>query len=127
MALQSERYFPAKIFSPDGQSVFCRKLGGLMTLSKIFIQLVVALVCAGIANVLIPREIPGKTLGLLIIGLAGVLLGEWVVDFLKQTYNLHLAFLEWEFREVPIIPAIIGSTLVLYVFTGVFSWGRYRR
>jgi uncharacterized membrane protein YeaQ/YmgE (transglycosylase-associated protein family) len=96
-----------------------------MTISKFFIQLVIALVCAGIANVLLPRQIPGKTFGFLVIGLAGVFFGEWVVDLIKRTYPIQLAILDWEIQGVPIIPSILGSTIILYVLTTFLGWGRY--
>ncbi|MEM9903854.1 MAG: hypothetical protein AAF921_02375 [Cyanobacteria bacterium P01_D01_bin.44] len=88
-----------------------------MSLSKIFIQLMIALVCAGAANIIIPKRIPGKSVGPLIVGFGGVLLGEWTVDFLEQIFNFSPAFLHWSIYDVPIIPALTGAVLVLYGLT----------
>jgi uncharacterized membrane protein YeaQ/YmgE (transglycosylase-associated protein family) len=96
-----------------------------MTISKFFIQLAIALCCAGIANVLLPRQVPGKTFGFLLIGLAGVFFGEWAVDLLKSTYPIQLPILDWEIQGVPIVPSIIGSTVILYAVTTFLSWGHY--
>ena len=96
-----------------------------MDISRLFVQLVIAMVCAGVGNMLIPRQIPGKIFGLLIIGLAGVWLGEWTTNLLKEQYKLSFGFLEWRIEGVPIIPAIIGSAIVLYIVTALLKWGRY--
>lgn len=99
-----------------------------MDLTKLLVQVVIALVCAGAATFLIPRKIPGKLVGLVLIGFAGVWLGEWAVNFLSQTYELPIpAFLLWNVQEVLIIPAIIGSAVILYIVTALLSWGRYQR
>ena len=84
-----------------------------MDLQKLLIQLLIALACAGVANFLVPRRIPGKLAGLILIGLAGVWLGEWVVNFLRQEYGFSLDIL-----------AILGSTIILYLVTALLSWGR---
>lgn len=96
-----------------------------MNVSRLFVQLVIAMVCAGAGNMLIPRQIPGKIFGLLIIGLAGVWLGEWTTNLLKRQYNLSFGFLEWRIEGVPIVPAVIGSAIVLYIVTTLLRWGRY--
>ncbi|MEO0489158.1 MAG: hypothetical protein AAF215_25940 [Cyanobacteria bacterium P01_A01_bin.123] len=96
-----------------------------MDLQKLLIQLVIAIVCAGLANFLVPRRIPGKLIGLVLIGLAGVLLGEWVVNFFARQYGFSLDILTWGIQDVPIIPSVLGSTIILYVVTTFLSWGRY--
>jgi uncharacterized membrane protein YeaQ/YmgE (transglycosylase-associated protein family) len=97
-------------------------------LTYILVQIAIALVCAAIAASLIPRQIPGKWLGLIVIGFAGVWLGEWLVNFLKSTYELPMPeFVLWDFQGVPVIPAIVGSAIVLYIVTTFLTWGRYRR
>lgn len=98
-----------------------------MDLTRLLVQLVIALICAGIATLLLPRKVPGKMLGLLLIGLAGVMLGEWVVAYLQRTFSLSFPPLEWSVQDVPIVPAIAGSAVVLYVVTAFLSWGRYNR
>ena len=95
-----------------------------MDLQKLLIQLLIALACAGVANFLVPRRIPGKLAGLIVIGLAGVWLGEWVVNFLRKEYGFSLDILALSIQEVPIIPAILGSTIILYLVTALLSWGR---
>lgn len=94
-------------------------------LKYLLIQVVIAIVCAGVAGILIPRQVPGKGVGLVIIGLAGVFIGEWVANYLRREYGLNWPFLRWEVENVPIIPSIIGSTIVLYLVTAFLSWGRY--
>lgn len=99
----------------------------VMDLSHLTVQLIVAIVCAGIANILIPREIPGGFLGLIVTGLVGVWLGEEVFKFLRARYTLDYAFLHWHIQNVPIVPSIIGSVIVIYLTTTVLRWTRYRR
>lgn len=99
-----------------------------MDLTRLLVQILIAVVCASIAALIIPRQIPGKLVGLALIGFAGVWLGEWVVDFLKTTYNLPIPELvTWSFQGVPILPAVVGSAVVLYIVTSFLSWGRYQR
>ncbi|MBE9138305.1 hypothetical protein IQ254_14105 [Nodosilinea sp. LEGE 07088] len=94
-------------------------------LVSLLVQVLIAMVCAFAANILIPRRVPGKLLGLVLIGLVGVLVGQWGADHLLQQYNLNLPWLTWSFQGVPVVPSIVGSTIVLYVVTAFLSWGRY--
>ncbi len=96
-----------------------------MDISHLVIQLLVALGCAIIASILVPRQIPGQFVGLLAIGLAGVWLGEWGYQLLYLRYGLNHEILNWQIRSVPIIPAIVGSAIVLYTVTAFLRWGRY--
>lgn len=96
-----------------------------MELSHLAVQLIVAIVCAGIANVLIPRQIPGKFLGLMLVGLIGVWLGEGIFRFLKSQPGLKYDFLHWGILGVPIIPSILGCTIVIYLVTSFLRWARY--
>lgn len=96
-----------------------------MELSNLFIKLVIALVCAGLANVLVPRSVPGKFAGLILIGLAGVLVGEWGFLLLRQQFGVNFAFLYWNIEGVLIVPAIVGSAIVLYLVTAILHWWRY--
>ena len=99
-----------------------------MDLTRLLVQLVIALVCGGLATLLLPRKIPGKLVGLAVIGLAGVWLGEWIVGFLTTNYTLPIPeFVLWDFQGVLILPAVVGSAIVLYLVTTFLSWGRYRR
>lgn len=98
-----------------------------MDLSHLVIQVLVALVCAIAANILIPRDVPGRFAGLVVIGLIGVLVGEWVFNLLKDQYGLDYPLLHWSIQKVPIVPSIIGSAIVLYVTTAMLRWGRYSR
>jgi uncharacterized membrane protein YeaQ/YmgE (transglycosylase-associated protein family) len=95
-----------------------------MDISQFAVQLVLAIGCAGAANMLIPRRIPGKQLGLIAIGLAGVWLGEWGYTLLMRR-GINLPFLSWQILGVEIIPAIVGSTVILYLVTRLVRWGRY--
>ncbi|PSR19619.1 hypothetical protein C8255_01135 [filamentous cyanobacterium CCP3] len=94
-------------------------------LISLLIQVLIAMTCAFAANLLIPRRVPGKLLGLVLIGLVGVLLGQWVADYLRQQYNFTLPWLTWSVQGVPLVPSIIGSAIVLYLVTAFLSWGRY--
>ncbi|MEM1279501.1 MAG: hypothetical protein AAGG53_05615, partial [Cyanobacteria bacterium P01_H01_bin.152] len=84
--------------------------------------------CAGLASFLLPRQIPGKVFGLALIGLAGVWLGEWVVQYLETTYALPIPeFVTWDIQGVLILPAVVGSAVILFAVTSFLSWGRYQR
>ena len=99
-----------------------------MDLTRLLVQILIAIVCGSIAALLLPRPIPGKLFGLALIGFAGVWLGEWVVEFLQSTYNLSIPdFVTWDFQGVLVLPAILGSAIILYVVTTFLSWGRYQR
>ncbi len=99
-----------------------------MNLTRLLVQVLIALACAGVATVLLPRKIPGRLFGLALIGLAGVWLGEWILNYLGNTYDLPIpAFLTWNVEGVPIVPAIVGSAIILYAVTTFLTWGRYRR
>jgi uncharacterized membrane protein YeaQ/YmgE (transglycosylase-associated protein family) len=99
-----------------------------MDLTRLLVQILIAIVCASVAAWLLPRQIPGKLFGLALIGFAGVWLGEWIVDFLQSAYDLPIPeFVTWDFQGVPILPAILGSAIILYVVTTFLSWGRYQR
>lgn len=93
-----------------------------MDIARLFVHLTIAGFCAGIATILIPRRVPGKLLGLVLIGLAGVWVGDWVFLLLSQQFNLALPVLYTQIQGVLIIPAIVGSTIVLYLVTTFFRW-----
>lgn len=107
-----------------GQGTY-RKGQKMDDLLNLLVQLLIALTCAFIANILVPRQVPGKLFGLVLIGLIGVLLGQWVMNSLLQQYKLTLPWLTWGIQGVPVVPAVIGSAIVLYVVTAFLSWGRY--
>ncbi|MGB3136684.1 MAG: hypothetical protein WBG38_05310 [Nodosilinea sp.] len=94
-------------------------------LTSLLVQVLIAIACALAANLLIPRRVPGKLIGLVLIGLLGVLLGQWIAAYLRQQYNFTTPWLTWSFQGVALVPSIIGSTIVLYVVTTFLSWGRY--
>lgn len=98
-----------------------------MDIPNILVKLVIALICAGIAEILIPRRVPGGIVGLILIGLAGIWFGEWSFLLLRREFGLNFAFLYWQIRGVLIIPAILGCTIVLYLLTAFMSWARYSR
>ena len=63
-----------------------------------------------------------------LIGLAGVWLGEWVVQYLETTYALPIPeFVTWDIQGVLILPAVVGSAVILFAVTSFLSWGRYQR
>lgn len=99
-----------------------------MDLTRLLVQILIALGCAGLATILLPRRIPGKLFGLALIGFAGVWLGEWAVKYLQTTYDFPIPdFVTWEVQGVLIVPAVIGSAIILLVVTSFWSWGRYQR
>lgn len=98
-----------------------------MDISRLLVQLVIAIACGTIGNMLIPREIPGKVFGLVLIGFVGVWFGEWSYQLLKSQFNLNLPFLQWHIQDVPIVPAILGCAIVIYVVTTFLRWGRYSK
>lgn len=95
-----------------------------MDLSHLAVQLILAIVCAGIANILIPRRIPGKFLGLILTGLIGVWVGEVGFQYLRTEFKINYGFLHWNIQGVPMIPAIVGSAIVIYIVTTFLKWGR---
>ncbi len=96
-----------------------------MDIRQLLVQVVIAIVCAGAANLLVPRKIPGKLIGLILIGLAGVWIGEWAIKTVVDAYPvLRFPFWQWSIEDVLIIPAIIGCAIVLYVVTAVLKWWR---
>lgn len=96
-----------------------------MDIPHLIVQIVIASLCAGVATILIPRRIPGKLIGMIAIGLMGVWLGEWETGLLRQRYGINYSFLNWNIEDVPIIPAVIGSAVILYLITSFLKWGRY--
>lgn len=94
-------------------------------LIQLFVRLALAIVCAGIATILVPRRIPGKVFGLVVLGIAGVFFGEWGFHLLRQRFGLDHAVLNWQLQGVPILPAVIGSAVLLYVVTMVMRWAKY--
>ena len=98
-----------------------------MDLSRIAVQLIAAIVCAGIANIFIPRQIPGKFLGFMLTGLVGVWLGEVVFKLLKTQHELNYPFLYWGIGGIAVVPSIIGCAIIIYVVTTFIRWGQYNR
>ncbi|MGD1862761.1 MAG: hypothetical protein ACFB0E_22675 [Leptolyngbyaceae cyanobacterium] len=99
-----------------------------MDLTRLLVQILIALGCASLATFLIPRRIPGKIFGLALIGFAGVWLGEWILKYVQSTYSLAIPnFVTWDLQGVPILPAVVGSAIILFVVTSFLSWGRYQR
>lgn len=98
-----------------------------MDIAHLAVQLMIAIACGIIGNMLIPREIPGKFLGLVLTGFVGVWVGELGYRLLKDQYGLSHPFLQWHIQSVPIIPSIIGSAIVIYVVTTFLQWGRYSK
>ncbi len=98
-----------------------------MNMNALVVQLVIAIACGVIGNMLIPREIPGKFLGLVVIGFVGVWLGAWGYGLLRAQYGIDFSILHWQIAGVPIVPSIVGSAIVIYVLTAILQWGRYSK
>jgi uncharacterized membrane protein YeaQ/YmgE (transglycosylase-associated protein family) len=94
-------------------------------ITRLLVQIAVAIVCAGIATILVPRKIPGKFAGLILIGLTGVWVGEWAYFLFNQRFGLDWPILSWGVGGVRAIPAIVGSAIVLYVVTTFIRWSRW--
>ena len=97
-----------------------------MDITRLGVQLVVALVCGGIGNILVPRRIPGGPIGLIVIGLIGVWIGDLGYEAISKEYALNFAFLDWGVQGVRIVPSVIGSAIVLYVSTLIIKMTSYR-
>lgn len=98
-----------------------------MSVPQLVIKLLIAVICAGLADLLIPRRVPGGLAGLILIGLTGIWVGEWSFALLRQEFGINFAFLYWQIQGVLLIPAIVGCAIVLYLVTAFMSWGRYSR
>jgi uncharacterized membrane protein YeaQ/YmgE (transglycosylase-associated protein family) len=96
-----------------------------MDLTPLMVQFLIAAACGLLGNFLIPRQVPGKFFGLVLVGFVGVWLGAWVYQVLKTQYGVAAPFLSWNVVNVPIVPSILGSAVVIYVLTTVLRWGRY--
>jgi uncharacterized membrane protein YeaQ/YmgE (transglycosylase-associated protein family) len=96
-----------------------------MDLPQLLVKVVIAILCAGIAGVLVPRRIPGRLVGLILIGFAGVWLGEWGYWLMRQQYGVDHEVLRWHVEGVLIVPAIVGSAIILYVVTTFLKWGKF--
>lgn len=98
-----------------------------MDFLELLLQLVIAIFCASLANILIPRQIPGKGIGLVLIGLTGVFIGQGVVNYLQRQFGLSFAILNYEIQGVPIVPSILGSAVVLYLVSTLIGWASSNR
>lgn len=98
-----------------------------MTIPHLLTKLLIAVICAALADLLVPRRVPGGLAGLVLIGLAGIWVGESGFILLNQEFGINFAFLYWHISGVLIVPAIIGCAIVLYLVTAFISWGRYGR
>lgn len=94
-----------------------------MDFTTLIIQFLIAILCGGLATILLPRRVPGKGAGLIIIGLTGVFVGEWSANLIQDTYGASIAVLEYEIEGVPIVPSILGSLIILYLVTAILRWG----
>ena len=102
-----------------------------MDISHLAVQVTLTIACAGVANLLIPRRISGGLAGLMAIGFVGVAIGEWSFVLIAREFGITHPILRWHFQGVEIVPAVIGSAIVLYVFTALFPYRfpgkKYRR
>lgn len=92
--------------------------------SNLFIKIIIAIICGSLANLLVPRRVPGGLAGLILIGFAGIWLGEWAFALLRREFGVNFAFLYWQIRDVLIIPAVVGCAIVLYLVSAFVRWSR---
>jgi uncharacterized membrane protein YeaQ/YmgE (transglycosylase-associated protein family) len=85
-----------------------------MGLLMFILFLIVAAACAWIAEMIVPGRLPGGFLTSAIIGV----IGAWVGSSLFGNLGPSLA-------GVPLLPAILGSALLIFVF-GLFSYRWWR-
>lgn len=108
-----------------GLLVLSEWLKNEMNIPHLLIKLLIAIICAGLADILVPRRIPGGLAGLIMVGLAGIWFGEWAVALLRQAFGINFAFLSWQVQGVLIVPAVIGCAIILYLVTSFLQWARY--
>jgi uncharacterized membrane protein YeaQ/YmgE (transglycosylase-associated protein family) len=96
------------------------------SITTLLVKLVIAIVCASAANILVPRRIPGGLAGLILIGLAGIWLGEWAFALMRREFGLNFSFLYWQVQQVLIIPAIVGCAIVLYLVSALIQGWHFR-
>lgn len=96
-----------------------------MDILHLLIRLLIAIGCAATADLLLPRRVPGGLAGLILIGLTGVWVGERGFALLRQQFGISFPVLYWQIEGVLIIPAIVGSAIVLYLVTAFIRWARY--
>ncbi|KGF72876.1 hypothetical protein DO97_03970 [Neosynechococcus sphagnicola sy1] len=96
-----------------------------MSLVHLAVQSAIAIACSCVASILIPRQLPGRWVSLVLIGFVGVLLGEWGFRMLNQQFGVTSSVLTWQFQGVQIVPAILGSAAIIYVITLLLQWVRY--
>lgn len=79
-----------------------------MTMIGWLLYLVVAAICAGIAEYLVPGRIPGGALTTIVFGFAGARLGLFLMGPLGPTL-----------AGVSVFPAIAGSTFLVFAMTAL--------
>ena len=87
-----------------------------MSILGFLLFLIVAAVCAWIAEAIVPGRVPGGFLASAIVGI----IGAWIGTALFGHFGPDLA-------GVPIVPAIIGSALLVFglaLLSGVFVRNR---
>lgn len=77
-----------------------------MSILGFILYLIVASACAWIADMLVPGRIPGGFFASAIVGI----LGAWIGVSLMGTLGPSLA-------GVPLMPAIIGSAILVFLFS----------
>jgi uncharacterized membrane protein YeaQ/YmgE (transglycosylase-associated protein family) len=95
------------------------------TAFNLLVKFVIAIVCGSLANILVPRRIPGGLAGLILLGLAGIWLGEWAFALMRREFGINFAILYWQIQGVLIIPAVIGCAIVLYLVSAFIRWSRF--
>jgi len=98
-----------------------------MDIAHFAVQFAIAIACGILGNMLIPRTVPGKFFGLMLVGFVGVWVGEWGYRLIRSQMGFSPPFLQWHIENVPIIPSIIGSAIVIFIVTTFLRWGQYSK
>lgn len=96
-----------------------------MDVAHLVVKIVIAIACAGCASILVPRRIPGGFGGLMLFGLAGVWFGEWAYWLMVSRFQVDHPLFRWNVQGVLVIPAVLGSAILLYLTTTALRWLKY--
>lgn len=92
-----------------------------MSVGEIIVYLVIALLCGLVGQMLAGRSVGGYIVST-VVGLVGALLGSYIARSIgaPEPFPVNIGG-----RTIPIIWAILGATLVVFIVAGLQrGWGR---